>query len=79
VSGTDIRIVGEEATSQGQIRNGVIVDAEGEKWIRAGATDDPLDSITWMPAILKRPDFPWELLDIAAVLLIFILLIFTRS
>jgi hypothetical protein len=79
VSGSDIRIVGQEATSQGKIRNGVIVDGEGEKWIRTGATDDPLDSIAWMPEIIKRQDFPWELLDIAVVLFIFILVIFTRS
>jgi hypothetical protein len=79
VSGADIRIVGEEATSQGKIRNGIIVDSEGEKWIRTGATDDPIDSITWMPAILKRHDFPWELIDIAVILFIFIVVIFTRS
>src|SRR5262245_50914956 len=63
VSGTDIRIFGSEATSQGKIHNGIIIDGEGEKWIRTDATDDPLASMTWLPAILRRHDFPWELID----------------
>jgi hypothetical protein len=79
VSGTNIRIFGAEATSQGKIRNGIIIDSEGEKWIRTDATDDPLASMTWLPAILRRDDFPWELIDIGVVLFIFILLIFART
>ena len=78
VSGTDIKIFGEESTSEGQIKNGIIIDSEGEKWIRADATDDPLASMTWLPASLRRDDFPWELIDGAVVVIIFILLIFAR-
>jgi hypothetical protein len=73
VSGSDIRILGAESTSQGTIRNGIIIDAEGEKWIRTDATDDPLASMTWLPASLRRADFPWELVDIV-VLVVFILI-----
>jgi hypothetical protein len=75
VSGTDIRIFGLESSSQGKIKNAIIIDDEGEKWIRAGATDDPLASMTWLPAILRRDDFPWELIDIVVVVVIFILVI----
>jgi len=78
VSGTDIKIFGAESTSQGKIRNGIIIDSEGQKWIRTDATDDPLASMTWLPAILRRDDFPWELVDIVIVLVIFILLILAR-
>jgi hypothetical protein len=78
VSGTDIKIFGEESTSEGQIKNGIIIDSEREKWIRTDATDDPLASMTWLPAILRRDDFPWELIDGAVVVIIFILLIFAR-
>jgi hypothetical protein len=78
VSGMDINIFGAESTSQGKIKNGIIIDSEGEKWIRTDATDDPLDSMTWLPPILRRADFPWELIDIAVVVAIFILLIFAR-
>src|SRR5262245_34379480 len=78
VSGTDIQIFGPESTSQGRIRNGIIIDSEGEKWLRPDATDDPLASMTWLPAILRRDDFPWELIDIGVVVVIFILLIFAR-
>ena len=78
VSDTDIKIFGEESTSQGQIKNGIIIDSEGEKWIRTDATDDPLASMTWLPPSLRRDDFPWELIDGAVVVIIFILLIFAR-
>ena len=78
VSDTDIKIFGEESTSQGQIKNGIIIDSEGEKWIRTDATDDPLASMTWLPASLRRDDFPWELIDGAVIVIIFILLIFAR-
>src|ERR1051326_4716783 len=78
VNGADIAIFGAESTSQGKIRNGVITDSEREKWVRAGATDDPLASMTWLPAMLRRDDFPWELIDIAVVVVILILLMFAR-
>src|SRR5262245_50082040 len=74
VDGTNITIFGAETTSQGKIRNGIITDSEGEKWLRADATDDPLASMTWLPAMIRRHDFPWELIDIAVVVLIFILI-----
>jgi hypothetical protein len=75
LNGTDIRISGAGSTSQGKIRNGIIIDSDGEKWIRAGVTDDPLASMTWVPAVMRRDDFPWELIDIAVILIIFILII----
>ena len=78
VSGTDIKIFGAESTSQGKIQNGIIIDSEGEKWIRTDTTDDPLASMTWLPAILRRDDFPWELIDIVVVVGIFLLLMFAR-
>jgi len=78
VNGMEIKIFGAESSSQGTIRNGVIVDAEGEKWLRPDATDDPLATMTWVPAILRRYDFPWELIDIAVILFIFILLLVAR-
>src|SRR5262245_5987988 len=76
VSGTDLTIFGAESTSQGKIQNGVIVDAEGEKWIRKDATGDSQASIPWLPEILKRQDFPWELVDLVVVILVFVLIIF---
>ena len=78
VDGTQIRILGSESTSQGKIQNGIIIDGEGEKWIRTDATDDPLASMTWLPAAIRRDDFPWELIDIAVVVLIFMVLMFAR-
>src|SRR2546426_8066153 len=45
-----------------------IIDSEGDKWVRASATaaisDDPLASMSWLPAALRREDFPWELVDV---------------
>src|SRR5215468_10368335 len=76
VSGTDIKIFDEESTSQSQIKNGILIDSEGEKWIHTDATDNPLASMTWLPASLRRDDFPWELIDGTVVMIIFILLIF---
>jgi len=75
VSGADIQLSGAGSTSQGKIQNGIIIDSDGEKWIRPGFTDDPLASMTWVPAVLRRDDFPWELIDIAVILVIFILII----
>jgi hypothetical protein len=79
VAGPDITIFGAETTSRGKIQNGIIIDGEGEKWIREGATDDPLDRMTWLPAALRRADFPWELIDFLFVAFIFIVLTFARS
>jgi hypothetical protein len=76
VSGQDITIFGAESTSQGKIQRGIIIDAEGEKWLRTGVTDDPLARMTWLPAILRRDDFPWELVDIVVFLVIFVLIMF---
>lgn len=83
VNGSDITIIGAESTSQGKIKKGVIIDSEGDKWVRAKATpatsDDPLASMTWIPAVFRRDDFPWELVDVAGLLLMFVVaLVFAR-
>src|SRR5438128_12446264 len=61
VNGTEITIFGGDSTSRGKIQDGVIIDSEGERWIRAKDTsaisDDPLASLTWLPAVLRRDDF----------------------
>jgi hypothetical protein len=76
VQGSDITIFGDESTSRGKIEDGVIVDSEGEKWIRpkdATATSDaPLAFMSWLPVV--REDFPWELIDAGVILVIFALL-----
>ena len=83
VNGSDITIFGTDSASRGKIQDGVIIDSEGEKWIRAKdaaqISDDPLASMTWLPAALRREDFPWELIDAGFILAIFILLVFARS
>src|SRR5215510_1285554 len=76
VSSQEIKIFGPESASQGTIQNGVIIDAEGEKWIRKDATDDPLDRMTWLPPILRSDRFPWEIVDIIVILVIFLLVMF---
>jgi|SRR5437016_1675169 len=75
LDGTEITLVGAESTSKGKIKGGVIIDSEGDKWVRASATsaisaisDDPLASMSWLPAVLRREDFPWELVDVAGFL-----------
>jgi hypothetical protein len=78
VDGTEIRIFGAETTSEGTIRNGIIIDSEGEKWIHANATDDPLAALTWLPASFRRDDFPWELVDMGVIAVVLILLIFVK-
>src|SRR5215471_1692072 len=78
VDGTEIRIFGADTTSEGTIRNGIIIDSEGEKWIRTDATDDPLDRMTWLPANFRRDDFPWELVDMGVIAVVLMLLIFVR-
>src|SRR5207237_2031558 len=81
VNGTEITIFGPDSTSRGNIKNGVIIDNEGEKWIRAkdgsAMSDDPLASMSWLPAVLKRDDFPWELIEAGLIALIFILILLT--
>jgi hypothetical protein len=41
----------------------------------ATRTDDPLSSMTWLPTILRRDDFPWELIE-AAVGIVLIMALF---
>ena len=76
VDESDIKIIGAESTSIGKIKDGVIIDSEGEKWVRAktasAVSDDPLASMTWIPPVFRRHDFPWELVDLAGLLLMFI-------
>jgi hypothetical protein len=80
VNGPEITIIGAESTSRARVISpGVIVDSEGEKWIRSDATDDPLPSMTWIPAILRSDTFPWELTDLAFYLLIAIVLFVARA
>src|SRR5262245_16837323 len=82
VLGSDITLIGAESTSRGTITNGVIVDSEGDKWIRASTTPkmsaDPLASMTWLPAVIRRDDFPWELVDLAGLLLLILIALFAR-
>jgi zinc-ribbon domain len=132
VNGSEITIFIGDATSQGTIQDGIIIDDEGEKWLRTSAvrvdstvlkcrncgsdiletvkfcsncgaqidavepipinraraayrpqatlsdsktTDDPLVSMTWLPAVVRRDDFPWELIE-AAVGLVLIIALF---
>jgi hypothetical protein len=82
VNGSDITIIGAESTSLGKIKKGVIIDSEGDKWVRAKTTpatgNDPLASMTWLPAVLRRDDFPWELVDVAGLLLLIVVALFAR-
>src|SRR5215813_7401975 len=80
VNESDIQIIGAESTSRGKIKDGVIIDSEGEKWVRAKAasaatSEDPLASMTWIPAVFRRNDFPWELVDLAGLLLMIIVVL----
>ena len=81
INDTDLTLFGPDSTSQAKIQDGVITDAEGDKWIRPKAkssSDDPLDSITWLPAVLKR-DLPWELFEAGGwVLVLIIVFVFVR-
>jgi hypothetical protein len=80
VNGDEITIFGEESSSQAKIQDGVITDAEGDKWIRRKPTgqattaidDDPLPSMTWLPAILRRDDFPWELVEAGGLVVVIV-------
>src|SRR5438552_19118724 len=67
--GPEITLVGAESTSKGKIKGGVIIDSEGDKWLRASATsaisDDLLASTSWLSDTLRRDDFPWVLADLA--------------
>ena len=82
VNGTEITIFGTDSTSRGTIQNGVITDSEGDRWIRAKekseSSDDPLASMSWLPEVLRREEFPWELIEAGWIVIIFILLMFTR-
>jgi hypothetical protein len=85
VNGDEIIISIDDSTSRAKIQNGVITDAEGDTWIRAKPAgqgnapidDDPLPDMTWVPEVLRRLDFPWELIDaaISAVVLVGILFV----
>jgi hypothetical protein len=80
VNGAEIRIIGDEAASRARVISpGVIVDSEGERWIRADATDDPLPSMTWIPAVLRSDAFPWEFADLAFYFLIAMVLFVARA
>ena len=75
VNGAEITLLGPDSTSTARIQDGVITDAEGDKWVRAKlktSSDDPLDSITWLPAILKR-DLPWELFEAGGWVIVLVL------
>jgi len=79
VNGSDIAISTGESVSRGKIQNGVIIDDEGEKWVqpvkrRERSTEDPLASMLWLPAVLRREDFPWEFIDAVFIIAIFLLL-----
>src|SRR5437867_5861057 len=80
VNGTEITIFGADSTSRAKIRRGVIIDSEGDKWVRAKTgseiNDDPLASMSWLPAVMRRDDFPWELIDVAGLLLMIFLAVF---
>src|SRR2546429_4042669 len=39
VNGAEITIIGAESASQGKIQDGVIIDSEGDKWVRTKATE----------------------------------------
>ena len=79
VNGSDIAISTGESVSRGKIQDGVITDDEGEKWVqpakrRERSTEDPLASMLWLPPVLRRTDFPWEIIDALFVIAIFLLL-----
>src|SRR5262245_55302898 len=62
VHDSEITLIGAESTSRASIQKGVIIDSEGDKWVRANTTptiSDPLASMTWLPAVIRRDDFPW--------------------
>jgi len=66
LQGSDLTIYTGQTTSQARIENGVITDAEGDKWIR---------SKTWLDDLIDR-DLPWELFEAifcAAVLIIMLI------
>jgi hypothetical protein len=76
VHGDEVTIFAAESSSTAKIQNGVITDSEGDAWIRRSPDDDPLESIEWLPPILKRPDFPWELVEAAGLVVVLIGLLF---
>jgi hypothetical protein len=142
VNGSEITISSAESTARGKIQDGVIIDSDGDQWIRAKGTeeattnyskchncnsdvletaqfcshcgaqvnatggvppipinrkvriatqatinapkesardsttisDDPLASISWLPAILRKDDFPWELIEAAGAVVVLVVL-----
>jgi hypothetical protein len=81
VHDSDITLITTESTSRGKIQKNVIIDSDGDKWVRASTTptiSDPLASMTWLPAVIRRDDFPWELVDVAGLLLLIFIALFAR-
>jgi hypothetical protein len=80
VEGSDITIFGADSSSRGTIKDGVITDSEGEKWVRAkdaAASGNAASAFpSWLPVV--REDFPWELIDAGVILVIFSLLVLAR-
>jgi hypothetical protein len=84
VNGDEITMSVDDSITQAKIQNDVITDAEGDKWIRTKSTrqgttpidDDPLPNMTWLPAILRRDDFPWELIEAAGLFVVLVLVLF---
>jgi hypothetical protein len=82
VNGDEITISIGDSTSVAKLQNAVITDADGDRWVRAKSTaggdavidDDPLPDMTWLPAILRRDDFPWELIDVAGLFVLVLIL-----
>ena len=142
VNGAEITIFGAESASQGKIQDGVIIDSEGDKWVRTKATeqattnfskchncnsdvletakfcshcgaqvnatgevrpisinrnvrtatqaitneakkstrdtttisDETLPPMSWLPAILRRDDFPWELIEATGFVVVIVIL-----
>lgn len=86
VNGDEITISIGGSTSLAKIQNAVITDADGDRWVRARSTaggdaiidDDPLPDMTWIPAILRREDFPWELIDVAIAVVVLVGVLLSR-
>jgi zinc-ribbon domain len=42
---------------------------------RAAVNGDPLASMTWLPAVIRRDDFPWELIEAAGWFVAFVIVV----
>ena len=57
---------GNPVSAAGQVRHKSIQTKPHTPGTEGIAVDaDPLESMTWLPAALRRPDFPWELIEAA--------------